>query len=103
MIVVRLEGTPYHIYAPKAPQSIGIFEHVYFSRPDSTVFGRPVVVSREALGRQLAREAPVEADIIVPVPDSGVTAAMGYSADSGIPFRFALVRNHYVGRTVIEP
>ncbi len=103
MIVVGPEGISSHFYAPKAPQSSCIFEHVYFSRPDSTVFGRPVVVSREALGRQLAREAPVEADIIVPVPDSGVTAAMGYSAESGIPFRFGLIRNHYVGRTFIEP
>src|SRR5207249_1139997 len=70
---------------------------------DSIVFGRPVVESREALGRQLAKEAPVEADIVVPVPDSGVTAAMGYSAESGVPFRFGLIRDHYVGRTFIEP
>jgi amidophosphoribosyltransferase len=67
------------------------------------VFGTPVQDSRENLGRQLAKEAPVEADLVVPVPDSGVTAAMGYSAESGIPFRFALIRNHYVGRTFIEP
>jgi amidophosphoribosyltransferase len=67
------------------------------------VFGRPVQTSREELGRQLAREAPVEADIVVPVPDSGVTAAVGYAAESGIPFRFGLIRNHYVGRTFIEP
>jgi len=76
---------------------------VYFSRPDSLVFGRAVQESREELGRQLAREAPTEADIVVPVPDSGVTAAMGYAAESGIPFRFGLIRNHYVGRTFIEP
>src|SRR5436853_7348652 len=67
------------------------------------VFGRPVQESREALGRQLAREAPVEADIVVPVPDSGVTAAIGYAAESGMPFSFGLIRNHYVGRTFIEP
>ena len=67
------------------------------------VFGRPVQVSREGLGRQLAREAPAEADLVVPVPDSGVTAAVGYAAESGIPFRFGLIRNHYVGRTFIEP
>jgi len=67
------------------------------------VFGRSVDVSREALGRQLAREAPVDADIVVPVPDSGTSAAMGYAAESGIPFRFGLIRNHYVGRTFIEP
>jgi amidophosphoribosyltransferase len=67
------------------------------------VFGRAVQTSREELGRQLAREAPVEADLVVPVPDSGVTAAVGYAAESGIPFRFGLIRNHYVGRTFIEP
>ena len=74
-----------------------------FSRPDSMVFGRPVDLSRENLGRELAREAPAEADIVVPVPDSGVTAAMGYASESGIPFRFGLIRNHYIGRTFIEP
>jgi amidophosphoribosyltransferase len=67
------------------------------------VFGRPVQASREELGRQLAREAPAEADIVVPVPDSGVTAAVGYAAESGIPFQFGLIRNHYIGRTFIEP
>jgi amidophosphoribosyltransferase len=80
-----------------------VFEHVYFSRPDSIVFGRPVAESRENLGRLLARESPVDADVIVPVPDSGVAAALGYSAETGIPFRPALIRNHYVGRTFIEP
>src|SRR5262249_51991493 len=67
------------------------------------VFGRAVQTSREELGRQLAREAAAEADIVVPVPDSGVTSAVGYAAESGIPFRFGLIRNHYVGRTFIEP
>jgi amidophosphoribosyltransferase len=103
LVVVGPEGISSTFYAKPAPQSSCIFEHVYFSRPDSLVFGRPVQTSREELGRQLAREAPVEADLVVPVPDSGVTAAMGYSAESGIPFRFALIRNHYVGRTFIEP
>jgi amidophosphoribosyltransferase len=103
MVVVGPEGIYSRYYAPKGEQSNCIFEHVYFSRPDSIVFGRPVVESREALGRQLAKESPVEADIVVPVPDSGVTAAMGYSAESGLPFRFGLIRNHYVGRTFIEP
>jgi amidophosphoribosyltransferase len=101
--VVGGEGITSRFYATPAPQSSCIFEHVYFSRPDSVVFGRPVQDSREELGRQLAREAPAEADIVVPVPDSGVTAAMGYSSESGIPFRFGLIRNHYVGRTFIEP
>jgi amidophosphoribosyltransferase len=103
LVVVGPEGTSSRFYSTSAPQSSCIFEHVYFSRPDSVVFGRAVQTSREELGRQLAREAPVDADLVVPVPDSGVTAAMGYSAESGIPFRFALIRNHYVGRTFIEP
>src|SRR5438309_4819586 len=103
MIVVGPEGMYSRFYSPTAPQSSCIFEHVYFSRPDSIVFGRSVEVSREALGRELAREAPVEADIVVPVPDSGVSAAMGYASESGIPFRFGLIRNHYIGRTFIEP
>jgi amidophosphoribosyltransferase len=103
LIVVGPEGVTSHFYTTPAPQSSCIFEHVYFSRPDSMVFGRPVQDSREELGRQLAREAPAEGDIVVPVPDSGVTAAMGYAAESGIPFRFGLIRNHYIGRTFIEP
>jgi amidophosphoribosyltransferase len=103
LVVVGPEGITSRFYASAAPQSSCIFEHVYFSRPDSLVFGRPVQVSREELGRELAREAPAEADIVVPVPDSGVTAAVGYAAESGIPFRFGLIRNHYVGRTFIEP
>jgi amidophosphoribosyltransferase len=103
LIVIGPEGTTSRFYSPSPAQSSCIFEHVYFSRPDSLVFGRPVQESREELGRELAREAPVDADIVVPVPDSGVTAAVGYAAESGIPFRFALIRNHYVGRTFIEP
>ena len=90
-------------FAPEKPHQYCIFEHVYFSRPDSVVFGRPVNQSREQLGRLLAREHPVEADMVTPVPDSGVPAAIGYAAESGIPFRMALIRNHYVGRTFIEP
>src|SRR5881397_3134934 len=103
LVVVGPEGISSRFYATAQPQSSCIFEHVYFSRPDSIVFGRQVQESREELGRQLAREAPVEADIVVPVPDSGVTAAVGYADQSGIPFRFGLIRNHYVGRTFIEP
>jgi amidophosphoribosyltransferase len=103
LVVVGPEGVSSHFYSPAGPQSSCIFEHVYFSRPDSIVFGRPVEQSRDGLGQQLAREAPADADIVVPVPDSGVTAAMGYATESGIPFRFGLIRNHYVGRTFIEP
>jgi amidophosphoribosyltransferase len=103
LVIVGPEGISSHFYAAALPQSSCIFEHVYFSRPDSRVFGRAVQDSREQLGRQLAIEAPADADIVVPVPDSGVTAAMGYAAESEIPLRFGLIRNHYVGRTFIEP
>ncbi|HEY7352562.1 MAG TPA: amidophosphoribosyltransferase, partial [Terriglobales bacterium] len=103
LVIVGPEGDSSRFYAPAMPQSSCIFEHVYFSRPDSRVFGRSVQESREQLGRQLAIESPADADIVVPVPDSGVTAAMGYAAESGIPLRFGLIRNHYVGRTFIEP
>jgi amidophosphoribosyltransferase len=103
IVVVGPEGVSSRFFAPEQPHTSCIFEHVYFSRPDSKVFGRPVNESREQLGRQLAREAPVEADIVVPVPDSGVAAAMGFSDESGIPFRMGLIRNHYIGRTFIEP
>ena len=91
-----------HFSAPK-PHQYCIFEHVYFSRPDSIVFGRAVNESREMLGRLLAREHPVEADMIVPIPDSGVPAAIGFALESKIPFRMGLIRNHYIGRTFIEP
>jgi amidophosphoribosyltransferase len=90
-------------FAPEKPHQYCIFEHVYFSRPDSIIFGRQVNESRERLGRLLAREHPVSADVVVPVPDSGVPAAVGYAAESGIAFRMGLIRNHYVGRTFIEP
>ncbi len=80
-----------------------IFEHVYFARPDSIVFGSNVAEVRRRFGAQLAREHPADADAVIPVPDSGVFAATGYAQESGIPFQFGLVRNHYVGRTFIEP
>ena len=103
--IARVDPGGFHAtrFAPKAQHSFCIFEHVYFSRPDSVIFGRSVHESRDNLGRSLARQAPADADIVVPVPDSGVAAAIGYSAESGLPFKFALIRNHYVGRTFIEP
>jgi amidophosphoribosyltransferase len=103
MVIVGPEGVTRERWAPEQPRAQCVFEHVYFSRPDSIVFGRAVQESRECLGRLLARECPADADIVVPVPDSGVAAALGYAAESGIPFRHALIRNHYVGRTFIEP
>jgi amidophosphoribosyltransferase len=103
MIIVGPEGVTRERYAPERPLAQCAFEHVYFSRPDSLVFGRPVQQSREMLGRLLAREHPADADVVVPVPDSGVAAALGYASESGLPFRHGLIRNHYVGRTFIEP
>jgi amidophosphoribosyltransferase len=103
LVIVGPEGVHSRFYAAQQAMSSCIFEHVYFSRPDSLVFGKPVQQAREEMGCQLAREAPVDADIVVPVPDSGVTAAMGFSHESGIPLQFGLIRNHYVGRTFIEP
>jgi amidophosphoribosyltransferase len=92
----------YRPFPPVEPRQC-VFEHVYFARPDSQVFGRNVLESRLLLGRQLAREAPADADVVVPVPDSGMGAALGYGKESGLPFEWGLIRNHYVGRTFIEP
>ncbi len=88
---------------PSQHQARCIFEHVYFARPDSVIFNNNVAEVRKRFGARLAREHPIDADIVVPVPDSGVFAALGYAHESGIPFEFGLVRNHYVGRTFIEP
>ncbi|MDP1572593.1 MAG: amidophosphoribosyltransferase [Vicinamibacterales bacterium] len=92
-------------YKPFPPSRLShcVFEHVYFARPDSEVFGKSVNEVRTNLGRTLARETGVPADVIVPIPDSGVCAAIGYAEEAGIPMRFGLIRNHYVGRTFIEP
>jgi amidophosphoribosyltransferase len=103
MVRISKSGIESIHFAPEKPRQQCIFEHVYFARPDSIIFGRSVNESREALGRLLAREHPVEADIVVPVPDSGVPAAVGYALESKIPFRMGLIRNHYIGRTFIEP
>jgi amidophosphoribosyltransferase len=103
MVIVGPEGITREHYTPARNSAQCVFEHVYFARPDSMVFGLPVAASREKMGRLLARQQPVEADVVVPVPDSGVAAAIGYAAESGIPYRQALIRNHYVGRTFIEP
>src|SRR6201997_746342 len=103
LVMVTSDGVTSRRYSTGIPQSSCIFEHVYFARPDSKIYNRWVQESREQMGRQLARESHVDADLVVPVPDSGVTAAIGYAAESGIPFRFGLIRNHYVGRTFIEP
>jgi amidophosphoribosyltransferase len=103
LVMVSQDGVTSRQYASGLPQSSCIFEHVYFARPDSRIFGRWVQESRDQMGRQLARESNVPADVVVPVPDSGVTAALGYAEEARIPFRLGLIRNHYVGRTFIEP
>lgn len=103
MIVINESGLrSTHPLNPEK-HSMCIFEHVYFARPDSLIFGQSVNRSRHKMGKQLAIEQPADADIVVPVPDSGVPASIGYSSESGLPFRFGLVRNHYIGRTFIEP
>ncbi len=87
----------------KGQRSFCIFEFIYFARPDSMIYGQNVYLTRKAHGKRLAREAPVEADLVMPFPDSGTYAAIGYSEESGIPFEMGMIRNHYVGRTFIQP
>ncbi len=89
-------------FTPQPPRFC-VFEYIYFARPDSVMEGTSVYTARKLIGAQLAKEAPVEADVVVPVPDSGVPAAMGFSEASGVPFELGIIRNHYVGRTFIEP
>jgi amidophosphoribosyltransferase len=103
VVVARGGGLESFRVPQSAVPSACIFEHVYFARPDSTIFGDSVSRSRIAFGARLAREAPAPADVIVPIPDSGLFAALGYSRESGVPLEFGLIRNHYVGRTFIEP
>src|SRR4029077_1288951 len=88
---------------PPAPRTSCVFEYIYFARPDSRVYDRNVYEVRKQLGRQLAIEQPAEADIVIPVPDSGVPAALGFSEEARIPFEMGLIRNHYVRRTFLEP
>ena len=103
MVRISRSGMESIRFAPEKPHQYCIFEQVYFARPDSLIFGRSVNQSREMLGRLLAREHPAAADVVVPVPDSGVPAAIGFALESGIPFRMGLIRNHYIGRTFIQP
>lgn len=103
MLIIDSQGVRSSKPFEQKPISVCTFEHVYFSRPDSTIFGRSVNESRHKMGKRLAIEHPADADLIVPVPDSGVAAAIGYARQSGINFRQAIIRNHYVGRTFIEP
>jgi amidophosphoribosyltransferase len=103
MLIVDRDGVQSLFPFPRRPRRACVFEHIYFARPDSIVFGRSVYDSRIELGRLLADENPVEADVVIPVPDSGVPGALGYSQYSGIPYALGLIRSHYVGRTFIEP
>jgi amidophosphoribosyltransferase len=103
MVVIRDGQVEFFQPFPPTRQAMCIFEYIYFARPDSIVFGKNVYPIRKALGKQLAREAYVEADVVVPVPDSGVPAALGFAEEAHIPFEMGLIRNHYVGRTFIEP
>lgn len=103
VIVITAEGVESHRPFPKRPARPCIFEYIYFARPDSIVGGKNVYEVRKRMGVELARESPAPADVIVPIPDSGVPAAIGFSQHSGIPFELGIVRNHYVGRTFIEP
>ncbi|WP_305040984.1 amidophosphoribosyltransferase [Geoalkalibacter sp.] len=103
MVLIDKEGMKSYQPFGKANPTPCIFEHIYFARPDSVVFGRQVYGVRKEFGRMLAREHAVDADVVIPIPDSGVPAAIGYAEESGIPFQLGLIRNHYVGRTFIEP
>lgn len=104
LIVINDQGLESHHPFPKTSPAMCVFEYVYFARPDSRIFGSEAVyTTRKALGRQLAQEAWVPADVVIPVPDSGVPAALGYAEGAGVPFEAGLIRNHYVGRTFIEP
>ncbi len=103
MLVIDEQGLHWSFPFAEKPRSVCTFEHVYFSRPDSIIFGKSVNQSRHQMGKQLAIEHPVEADLVVPVPDSGVAAAIGFAAQSNINYRQAIIRNHYIGRTFIEP
>lgn len=103
LVVIDREGMrSLRPFAP-APSRFCVFEHVYFARPDSALHGRGVYATRRRLGQTLAREAPAAVDVVIPVPDSGVPAAIGFAEASGVPFEMGLIRSHYVGRTFIEP
>ena len=103
VVVFDEDGMHSHKPFPPMPARPCIFEYIYFARPDSIVGGRSVYEVRKTMGAELAREAPADADVIVPVPDSGVPAAIGYAQEAGIPYELGIIRNHYVGRTFIQP
>jgi len=103
LILINDQGIQSFFPFKKVETKHCVFEHIYFARPDSYMFGEHVYRVRKGMGRAMAQESPADVDLIVPVPDSGVVSAMGFSEESGIPFEMGLIRNHYVGRTFIEP
>ena len=103
LILINENGLQSFFPFKKVESKYCVFEHIYFARPDSFLFGEHVYAARKEMGRAMAQESPADADLIVPVPDSGVVSAMGFAEESGIPFEMGLIRNHYVGRTFIEP
>jgi len=103
LVVLDENGIHSHRPFPPAQQRFCIFEYIYFSRPDSVIEGLSVYQARKQIGAELAREAPVDVDLVVPVPDSGVPSAIGYAHEAGVPYEMGIIRNHYVGRTFIEP
>ena len=102
-VVISDEGIESFRYAPEVAPRPDIFEYIYFARPDSVVNGRSVYEIRKGMGRELALESPADADVVIPVPDSGVPAALGYAQTCGLPYELGIIRNHYVGRTFIQP
>ncbi|HEY1272342.1 MAG TPA: amidophosphoribosyltransferase, partial [Terriglobales bacterium] len=103
LVVATRDGIESYFPFAKQPERFCIFEYIYFARPDSVMEGRNVYEVRKRIGEELARESPVEADMVIPVPDSGVPAALGYANAAKLPFELGIIRNHYVGRTFIEP
>ena len=103
LVVIDANGLRSMFPFPKSPERFCVFEYIYFARPDSLVEGTNVYEARKRIGAELARENGVDADVVIPVPDSGTPAAMGYASEIGIPFELGIIRNHYVGRTFIEP
>jgi amidophosphoribosyltransferase len=103
IVIIGPDGIKSIKTSPATRRAFCIFEFIYFARPDSTFYGQNVYLTRKAHGRRLAQEAPVDADFVMPFPDSGTYAALGYSEASGIPFEMGMIRNHYVGRTFIQP
>ena len=103
MVCISKDGLSSHRFTPAQPSRFCIFEYIYFARPDSELEGRSVYQARKAIGAELASESPVDADLVIPVPDSGVPAALGYAQSAHLPFELGIIRNHYVGRTFIQP